>query len=406
MKKIFTILNLIILIALAGCNRSSSPENTITFWHFWSEPNQKQVLDSLIKVFEKENHCTVKLTELSWNDGKTKLMAAFNSNTAPDILELGSDWVAQFSSAGVLKELRRDSMNFDKFVEFSKSPAIWNNKLYCLPWVVDTRVLFVNKDLLKKAGLPDSPPESFNQILSDAPAINSLSDIYAFGINGSDAHRLYKKIVTFFWSNGGEIFDSLGNPTLNSPQNANGLGFYVQLSKNGFLETQRQIDAAFTQGKIAYWISGGWLLEKIKNENPSLNFEVAVIPNLNGHKGISFAGGEYLAINKKTDKSKLAAKFIKFMTDGKNSIEFCKKVTEAGFPADKNYFQNEFYNNIPTRKVFARQLEFAKMTPVHPKWLEIEEILEDASVRALYGEQTPQEALNLAQDKVLLLLKK
>jgi ABC-type glycerol-3-phosphate transport system substrate-binding protein len=393
------------IILLQNCSNSKDSDHKIIFWHFWSEPNQKNVLDSIIKVFEKENNCKVEVTELSWNDGKTKLMAAFNSETAPDVLELGSDWVAQFSSAGVLKELNKDSMNFANFIEFSKSPSLWNNKLYAVPWIVDTRVLFYNKEILKKVGLPIEPPESFNVILNQAPIINSMKDIYAFGANGNDSHRLYKKIVTFFWTNGGDIIDNEGNPVIDSPQNIEALNLYVLLTKNGYLETQRQIDAAFAQGKIAYWISGAWLLEKIENENPALDYGVALIPKINGKQGISFAGGEYIAINSKTKNDELSKKFVKFITDGKNAIEFCKKISEAGFPADKQYYQDPFYQKFPKRLVFAEQLKSAKMTPVIPKWLDIEELLEDAVIKSVYGEMSPAQALQLAQSKALLLIR-
>lgn len=88
------------------------------------------------------------------------------------------------------------------------------------------------------------------------------------------------------------------------------------------------------------------------------------------------------------------------MTDGKNAIEFCKKINEAGFPADKNFYNDQFYQNHPYRKTFAEQLKFAKMTPVNPKWLDIEAILENAAVKAIYGEQTAQEALDDAQLRV------
>jgi len=408
MKKILHYFIFLILLSFLLTNQScdkSDKADTITFWHFWSEPNQKKALDSIIKVFEKENHCKVETTELSWNDGKTKLMAAFNSETAPDVLELGSDWVAQFSSAGVLKELNKDSMNFSNFLDFSQAPALWNNNLYAVPWVVDTRVLFYNKDILKRAKIEPKAPDSFNEILSQATAINSLKDVYAFGANGNDSHRLYKKIVTFFWSNGGDIFDSTGTLVINSPQNIGALSLYIDLARNGFLETQRQIDAAFTQGKIAYWISGGWLLDKIKNENPNLNFGICLIPKVNGKDGISFAGGEYIAMNAKSKKYDLSKKFISFLTSGKNAIEFCKKITEAGFPADKNYYQSPFYLQHPLRMVFAKQLTSTKMTPVNPKWLDIEQLIEDATVKAVYGELTPAQALENAQSKALLLIR-
>lgn len=407
MKYFIRYVSLLLIISaitiLTNCNRKAGNENTIRFWHFWSEPYQKTVLDSLIKIFEKENNCIVEVTELSWNDGKTKLMAAFNSNTAPDVLELGSDWVAQFSSAGVLAELNKDTMEFSKFIDYSKEPCYWNNSVYALPWIVDTRVLFVNNDLLRKAGINPKCPGSFEEILEQATSINSIEGAYLFGANTSDAHRLYKKILTFFWTFGGDIIDSTGKFVVNSPQNIAALDFYVQLSRNGYLETQRQIDAAFSQGKIAYWISGGWLIEKIQNENPNLDYQVCLIPSMRGRTGISFAGGEYLAMNAKSKKQELAKKFLMFMTDGKNSIEFCKKINEAGFPADRNYYKDPYFSANPKKLLFSNQLEFAKMTPVHPKWLDIEEIIEFAATKVLYGEMGAQSALNMAQEKVLLL---
>lgn len=403
LRYLILLLFIVSIVLTTNCNKKTSLDNTITFWHFWSEPYQKQVLDSIIKVFEKENNCLVEVTELSWNDGKTKLMAAFNSNTAPDVLELGSDWVAQFSSAGVLAALNSDSMEFNKFLDYTKPSGMWNGSIYAIPWIVDTRVLFVNNDILKKVGIEPQCPQSFEQILSYAEKVNTIDGVYLFGANTSDAHRLYKKILTFFWTFGGDILDSNGNFVLNSPQNVAALDFYVRLSQNGFLETQRQIDAAFAQGKIAYWISGAWLIEKIKNENPNLNYSVCLIPSIQGNTGISFAGGEYLSINAKSQKQNLAKKFVKFLTDGKNSLEFCKKIYEAGFPADKNYYKDPFYLNHPQRLLFANQLENARMTPVHPRWLDIEEIVEFAATKAIYGELTPQSALNMAQEKVLLL---
>jgi len=407
MKLFFRYLLLLLIIAtivlVTNCNRKNGNDNTIRFWHFWSEPYQKVVLDSIIKFFEEQNNCKVEVTELSWNDGKTKLMAAFNSNTAPDILELGSDWVAQFSSAGVLAELNKDSVEFGKFVDFSQAPCFWNNQIYALPWIVDTRVLFVNNDLLKQAGIETRCPGSFEEILDQASKINSIKGAYLFGANTSDAHRLYKKLLTFFWTFGGDILDSTGNFVINSSQNIAALDFYAQLCRNGYLETQRQIDAAFSQGKIAYWISGGWLIEKIQNENPKLDYQVCLIPSIRGKTGVSFAGGEYLALNAKSKKHDLALKFIKFMTDGKNSIEFCKKINEAGFPADRNYYKDPNFLKNPKKIVFANQLEYSKMTPVHPKWLDIEEIIEFAATKVIYGEMGAQSALNMAQEKVLLL---
>lgn len=92
--------------------------------------------------------------DLSWADGKTKLMINFNARTAPDVIELGSDWIAQFSSSNVLQDLTNTASlkpRFDNTPEYANQPGIWNNHFYAVPWFVDTRVLFINDDLVEKA---------------------------------------------------------------------------------------------------------------------------------------------------------------------------------------------------------------------------------------------------------------
>lgn len=406
----------IALLSLAFCsvvlvNSCSSPQEkpteekaTLRFWHFWSEPTQKEALKTIVAAFEQQHNCTVELTDLSWNDGKTKLFAAFNSGTAPDVLELGSDWVAQFSHAGVLENLADDSVNFDRFAAFAQAPALYNNGIYALPWVVDTRVLFYNKTLLRKAGLPDTPPATMEALLDAAESIHKISDkIYGFGANGDDPHRLYKKIVPFFWSNGGQLFNASGTPVLNSPENVQALDMYLALARVGMMESQRQLDNEFLQGNLGFWISGSWLLSKLQKADSTIDYGVMMIPPFAGKHSSSFAGGEYLAINAKTGNPALAKEFARFMTDGKNAIEFCKLVYDAGFPADKQYTNDPYFQSIPFRSVFAEQLAHAQMTPVHPKWLDIEKIIEDATVEALLGKRTAQEALDNAQHAVVQL---
>lgn len=390
------------LVAGCGGNQTKDEAATITFWHFWSEPSQEKALKELIAEFEAKEHCTVKATSLSWGDGKTKLLAAFSANKAPDALELGSDWVAQFSSAGVLRPWS-SPQDRTKYAAFAIPPAMFGGKQYALPWVVDTRVLFYNKGLLKKAGLPDIAPQTMSQMLAAAEKIQELDGVDGFGANGSDPHRLYKKFLPFVWGNGGDIFSADGKPTLNSPENIEALNMYITLARFGRIETQRELDAAFVQGKIGFWFSGSWLTQKIEAGNPSLDYGVTTVPGMK-QVGMSFAGGEYLAVNAKSDKAVLAEKLARFLADGANTIKFCKKVAEAGFPADTAYFHDEYFTTAKNRGAFAEQLTLAKMTPVHPKWLDIEAALENAVVAALYGQKSAGQALSDAQAEVTTLL--
>ncbi len=390
---------IVLILLFSSCNKIKEFQegNEIEFWHFWSEPNQAKVIDSLIKEFEKQTNIKVNVTQLSWSNGKSKLIAAFNSNTPPDVLELGSDWVAQFSASNVLAEFNENELGY--FIEFSKSPSMWDNRYYALPWIVDTRVLFVNADILKKSNV-EIIPHTWEEIISISSKINDRNnEVYAIGVNGPDKNRLYKKAITYIWSaNADWKYDEIS-----SKENEYALNLYKQSAQNGIVEIQRNLDRLFIQGKLAFTISGAWLINMIKKDNPKLNYKITEIPNTKFHKGISFAGGEYIAVSKSSKNVSDAKKFALWLTDGKNTIEFCKKVPEGGFPADKRYFQDDFFKANSEKMVFAQQLLNSRMTPVHPKWLEIQDILEETYERVLYNYNTPKEALNLAKRKLSVI---
>ncbi|MEZ4724554.1 MAG: extracellular solute-binding protein [Candidatus Kapaibacterium sp.] len=390
---------LIVLIVassfLVSCGeKNKSDSKKITFWHFWSEPYQRTVVDSLVKEFEKQEKVEVEITELSWGDGKVKLLAAFNSNTAPDVLELGSDWVSQFSSAGVLTDISQH-VEMSKYLDFAQEPCRWENGIYALPWIVDTRVLFVNMDLLKANGF-ENPPTTYAEMLEMSKVINK-GDIYGFGINGSDKHRLYKKVLSFIWSEGGNIYDGK-NFQFDSPQVIAGVQKYKDLAQYGIVDTQKELDNYFAKGRLAFWISGSWLLKKVDEFAKVKDMQLVRIPDFSNN-GVSFAGGEYLSISKKSENQELALKLVKFLTDGKNSVEFCRNIPEAGFPADKEYYSSDFYDN-EYKAVFAQQLESSKMTPMHPKWLEVEELFEGAIEQILYDRMTTEHAMKDLQSKM------
>ncbi|MDZ4745254.1 MAG: extracellular solute-binding protein [bacterium] len=383
-----------LVVASCGNGETTSGKRTIRFWHFWTESGQLAALKQVVARFEQEHNCTVELTGLSWKDGKTKLQAAFNSGEPPDVIELGSDWVAQFSSAGVLDNLAMDSMALSRFVPYSMASAMWDGKLYAYPWTLDTRVLYVNTDMLAKAGWTKDIT-TMDDMLAASRAVQSTG-AYGFAASGADVHRLYKKILPFMWSMGGDILDANGKPVFYTPQNIKAFTMYADLARTGFMETQRELDAAFQQGKVAMWQSGSWLLTKLK-ATPALKFKAVLMPGDGSQPGLSFAGGEYLSVSNASKEKQTARAFVRFMSDGKNSVDFCSSFMEAGFPADKSFYLDPKLTSDPQRAVFAKQLEFARMTPVHPKWLELEALLEDAVVKVLLGEAPPEKALEAAQ---------
>ena len=361
-------------------------------------------MDSLIAGFHREYpNIKLEVDELSWADGKTKLMAGFNSETAPDILELGSDWVAQFSSSGVLEDLDSDPAILPRFrnsPSYALAPGQWNGHYYAVPWLLDTRVLFLNDDLLKS--VPDTAGTwNWKTMQRWGEAINQLHPGEGVGVNGPDEHRLYKKFLPYVWSNGGALFDSTGRPTMDEPQNIEALRFYVDQLNYGRLETQKNLDDAFVRGDLGIWFSGSWLLPGLAHAK--FHWHTVQFPGNDTENGESFAGGEYLAINAASSMMREAKLFLAFITRPDNELAFARDVNE--YPADIRSQSDSFYLHRREGSVFSAQLAHAKMTPVIPQWLDVEAIIEDEVSRALYHTETPEQAMRSMQARTVARMK-
>ncbi len=150
-------------------------ETTIDWWQLWTDPSIKPTIEAMVEEFEQANpDITVNLTDLTWSNGHEKIAIAFASGSGPDVVELGSDWIAQFAVNGHLADMS-DHISKDSADYQGWGMATLQNRVYAKPWILGTRVLYVNRDLLKQAGIPeDFLPFSIGDLLTAAMAIHNL----------------------------------------------------------------------------------------------------------------------------------------------------------------------------------------------------------------------------------------
>ncbi|HKK21657.1 MAG TPA: extracellular solute-binding protein [candidate division Zixibacteria bacterium] len=391
-----------LFFAFIFCFSSASAKTTITWWQFWTDPDIKPVIESMVSDFEKANpDIKVELTDLTWANGHEKIAIAFGSSTGPDIVELGSDWIAEFASNGLLKdvssEIAPDSSQLQGW-----GMSTYQGKVYAQPWILGTRVLFGNRDLLNKAGYdPDWVPVKWNELMYAAKKINRLGkNYYGWGSNTAEKHRLYKKFLPFFWSNDAQIFSDDGKYCLIASDKAvYALTFYKQLNDScGYVDTQRGIEDAFLNGKIGFILSGDWLLKRIEKEHRKINLMATLMP---GQKfpGKSFLGGEFLAINAASKNADAAQKFIKYMTSPENQVKFCKANRSAN-PSSLKAQQDPYFKSNVILQAFIKQIALAKHPPVDPDWVYIEEAIEGAVEDALFGDGLVAQPLFEAKEKI------
>lgn len=381
------------LFALS-CSTGRDRDNIIEFWQFWSDMNTKPVIEQLASQFENLNPgVKIKITDLTWANGHDKLVISFAAKRPPDIMELGSDWVAEFSSNGLLAEFESE------LPENYVSPAKWDGRLYALPWLLDTRIMYFNLDLLRKAGV--AIPTDWVELLSACGKIDrSDDDIFGFGCNSAEKHRLYKKFLPFLWSNGGQVISEDGRRSeLGSEPAIKALEFYLQLCDCGLIESQRRLEEYFCEGKIGFVVSGGWLLRRLRTNPPEFEFKLVPFFTPSGQIGQSFFGGEYLAVYAGSKKADIARKFAEFLIAKANSQKLCD-AAGFGFPPYPDLDISD-----PEKAVLAQQLVFSRSTPPAPLWVDIEMDLEDAIESAIYHHGTPEDIFGEASKTINAKLK-
>jgi multiple sugar transport system substrate-binding protein len=412
MPRIFTAMKscacALTIALLLGCGGSQSPRKVqLSFWQFWTSPDVKPTIEKLVDQYEAQHlNVEIDLVDLTWSDGHEKIVVAFSTGTAPDVIELGSDWIGEFSRKGVLSDITEfyDSNQTELLMW---EPALHQNRAYAVPWLLGTRILYYNRDLIERAGIDNNiPPQTWAQLLAQTKAVTALGEPYfGFGSNSAERHRLYKKFLPFLWTNGGRILSDAGNECLlDEPIAIEALEFYVELSDAGYMETQRALDDKFLDGELGFIISGDWLLRRIDEASSSFDVGGWVIPVPDsGDISVSFAGGEYLAINAESEYRDEAQKFVEFMTSEIPDYEFCSAV---GSPTPANIQASErmLKDADSIRWIFQQQIKTARTSPLHPQWVYMEEVIEKAVEEAIYHKSSPQDALMNAAAEIKKLL--
>jgi ABC-type glycerol-3-phosphate transport system substrate-binding protein len=174
-----TMRGLVLLIALSGLLPATSWAEPLRIWVMHNEPSEEytDVTPALIRdalerwrtehyvigsnqfleelaAFQSQHRedGEIALEFIRWDDAYNRIsgaLAAADQKTSPDVIQIGSTWVASFADTGVLTDISGYFDEDDFFPPTVESARPYGTDgLFAVPWFVDTRVLFYNKDLV------------------------------------------------------------------------------------------------------------------------------------------------------------------------------------------------------------------------------------------------------------------
>ncbi|MGU3575521.1 ABC transporter substrate-binding protein [Brucellaceae bacterium C25G] len=141
----------------------SFAEVELKLFHRWPNAPFKPYIDSVISDFEAANPGIKIVTDQALNDAyKDKIRVVLGSSNQPDIFfSWSGEWAFNLARAGRsmdLTALLADNPEWSETIIASQiEPFTMDGKVYGLPWQMDGKAIFYNKDLWKQAGITEEP---------------------------------------------------------------------------------------------------------------------------------------------------------------------------------------------------------------------------------------------------------
>lgn len=397
MRKVLAVVVSSALFVGLTISSSTAASRPITVWAMGAEAKK---IGAMAEKFEAQHpEIKVNVQAIPWSSAHDKIVTAVAGGTVPDVAQMGTTWMAEFGSIGMFEEVSKrlagsTVISKDQFFQGSFDTCLVGGKTYGVPWYVDTRVLFYRTDLLAQKGF-NHPPRTWDELRTVAQAL-AADGGYGLALSTNN----YQEFMPFVWQNGGRVLDEKGRAAVTEPAFVEALRFYAELflAKLAPLDPQgTDLFQEFAAGRMPMYFSGPWMITLTHEQVPEIDgkWAIAVMPKKKTRT--SFVGGCNLVIFRDSKNKDAAWKFVEFMSDARNQLEWFK--ISGCLPANKIAWQDRKLQDDPFMKVFEEQLSDARAPENVPQWAQIEAFIHRRVQEACYGRKTSEEAAKaLAQD--------
>lgn len=250
-----------------------------------------------------------------------------NKDANLDLFWADQPRIAALAQRGYLEDI---TSQFEAYASSWQKPAYIgstaNGKLYGVPLATSTQLLYYNKALLSKAGVPapSSDPDTrmtWQDLKTAAQKVQSQAGAQ-YGLTFGQVNTYYQLEplpVSAGGSAGATGTDNL-TPDITSDAWVSAMNYYGSLFADGVAPRGvTDNDSDFLAGKTAFLVEGNWMLDRLAAQT-DVDWGVAAHPVWAGGTAVTPTGGWDLAMSPFSTQKEAAAIFMKWMTvdDGGN----------------------------------------------------------------------------------------
>lgn len=374
----------------------------------WNIPVYKEKIDGWIEEFRKI-HPDV---QVEWLDKKGTEWATFYQTqvvggTAPDIIDVqGALWLEYAANGGLVDltpYLRRDAQVRESYNARFLATWVYEGKNYMVPFYISKTLLFMNRTMMKEAGLTRAP-QSFDELMDYGRKMTK----------GEKSGFMTLNFDWLYWSlfamNGVELLTPDGKKAaFNTPAAVKTLDTLAKATADGVINkiswTGRWVEpnGAFASGTVGLYQAHAPAFFYVKGAGPWVSADTLGVAPMPG--GYATPNSHGLGISKSTKHPDIAWDFVKMVTGERWAYTFgiTQKVLSGVTKADSrvlDYFQKEDPLAATVLRTQLESLDKLVATWPQARDAEIKEAFYTEVQAAVLGRKKAADALAEAERKV------
>ncbi len=288
---------------------------TLEYWGVWEQPEDIAILT---KAYTAEHPAvTINYRTFKAEEYRDQLLKAWAQDRGPDLFMVPNTWIreyqqyaeampatmsvpVQFTQGTIKKETVTRLQTYtgynpkkvkDLFLDVVYQDVVNEDKIFALPYSVDTMALFYNRALLQANNIAE-PARTWDEIVSQASTISKLNSddsflqsTIALGTTNNIPNAF--DIVSLLMSQVGVSLTDGKYPAFTNDDKAmSAISFYLNFARPttvAYSWNKNQPNAldAFTSGRLAYFLGYNYHAAQIKQTNPKLDWDVIPVPQTN-----------------------------------------------------------------------------------------------------------------------------
>jgi len=370
--KIFFLFLLSMIFVLGGfrCTFIQSKEEKnalkpvrLNYWRVWEGRNE---LNDILNAYRSLHpNISINVRTLRFEEFEKELLEALAKDEAPDLVSLHQTWLKKYVDEAILTPMPPDiSMAYqyrkktlgikeetivefrtiktptlgqikEKYIDDVSDKVVFDNKVYGLPYSVDTLVLFYNRDLLNNAGLPTPPKDwaTFQNYIKTLTFFDENRNIAVVGtaLGTSNNVRRSTDIVSLLMMQNGTVMQKNKNIYFHTipeifPDNTYHPGVEAVRFYTDFADPTREVYTwnktrddslvEFSRNNVAFYLGYSYdIPEIIAASKGSVNFGISTIPQISSIRPVNYANYWVEAVTQKSKFKNEAWDFILFASD-------------------------------------------------------------------------------------------